>query len=277
MLIQPADYDERVYTDPITRSKLEAIAKQFPTLLQSHIDAGILISKHPYLREHVQSHEALGDVLGFPCAKDYSTSHEESAYFMDILVQMTHESGLGRESILTMVCKDTTQFPFMENLAREAERVLRGNSLIGSIVERVVAVYRVRIPPSFLFEKIQANHRLTQDELAALQNIFWNMEFRALVDYAFEFDNPVHQGILLTLLSYSMHNLLEPLYPLHQWTDQYPEIRIRTEQWEHDIVQLLDNAKSKPKGGTRSTTKRNRNRNKNRTRRSTRSRKILSS
>ena len=115
MLIQSADYKERDHTDPITKSKLEAISEHFPTLIQSNLEYDTLISKNKYTKNSVNTDEKLGEILGYPCSKDfqYTLHHrnDEITYTMEIVVRFTDELKITDTAVITNVCKDTSMYP----------------------------------------------------------------------------------------------------------------------------------------------------------------------
>jgi len=259
MYIQSADYKEKNFSDPITQGKLSEISKHFPSLKQSNLDYGTLISKKEYTKKNVNTHLKMGDILGYPCSTDYqytlSHGNEEKTYTMTILVNFTDDSNIEPIQVITNVCKDETNYPIMEQLAKDAEKLLKSNKIIGSVIESVVAEKSVNIPASSLIEKILSN-TLNHDEISELRNIIYNCDFpEELQEYDYEYNNPVHQGILVTLVSYYMNDPLKPFFPLQKYPDESNEIDIIMEDWQTDLIDILNKSKGK-KGGKRLTRKR---------------------
>lgn len=70
-MIQPPDYRERIYSDPITSKKLSFIQSQFPDLYQIITNWGIIISKNKIYIDDIKSDKDIGEILGYPCSKDF--------------------------------------------------------------------------------------------------------------------------------------------------------------------------------------------------------------
>ena len=265
MLIQSADYKERDHTDPITRSKLAAISDHFPNLIQSNLEYDTLISKNRYTKNSVNSDEKVGEILGYPCSKDfqYTLDHrnDEITYTMEIVVRFTDELKITDTAVITNVCKDTSMYPVMEQLAKEAERVLKINKSIGSSIKSVVAEIYSNIPPTYIIDKILKNVPLNEDEIDSLRGFIYNIGFPGieLQSYNYEYNNPIHQGVLLTLLSYYKNDPIEPFFPLQNYPEQHKQIDVHMENWQNDIIRILEASRGKTRvkgGGKRSTKKR---------------------
>jgi hypothetical protein len=261
MLIQSADYREKNYSDPITKSKLAAISKEFPTLLQSNLEFGTLISKKKYRKKNTNTNEKMGNILGYPCSNHYQYtvehSNEEITYIIEVVVKFTEKSKLRDEALITNVCKDETTFSIMEGVAKDSERILKQNPIVGSSIESVVAVKTPTIPPSYLIKKILSSAELTEREKNSLMNYIYNLGFPGdqLLYYNYEYDNPIHKGILLTLLSYYKNNPLSPFFPLQQFDKEHKEIDDIMEKLQSNILDILDASSGTPhvknKKGTR--------------------------
>ena len=265
MLIQSADYKERDHSDPITKSKLEAIYEHFPNLIQSNLEYDTLISKKKYTKNSVNTDEKVGEILGYPCSKDfqYTLHHrnDEITYTMEIVVRFTNESKLIDTPVITNVCKDTSMYPAMEQLAKDAERVLKNNKIIGSTIESVDVEIYSNIPPTYIIDKILKNVPLNEEEIDSLRGFIYNIGFPGieLQSYNYEYNNPIHQGVLITLLSYYKNDPIEPFFPLQNYPEQYKKINVHMENWQNDIIRILEASRGKTKvkgGGKRCTKKR---------------------
>lgn len=266
MLIQPADYKESDFSDPITKSKLAGISEHFPCLIQSNLGFGTLISKKTYTKKSVNTEEKMGEILGYPCSKDYqytlNHNKDEITYTMEIIVKFTNESKMHDIVIIPNICKDEKHYPVMKRLAEESERVLKSNKIIGSVIESVLAEKHSNIPPTYIIDKILSNKTLNDDEKDALIGVIYNIGFpdMDLQFYDYEYNNPIHQGVLITLLSYYKNNPIQPFYPLQKYPEQDEQINTLMGNWQNDILRILEATKYKIKrknGGKRTTRKRN--------------------
>ena len=59
-----------------------------------------------------------------------------------------------------------------------------------------------------------------------------------LNEFPFDYTNPFHKGIVLTLLTHYDNNPLEPFYPLQQHKEE-KEVNEKTKKWEQELLTLL--------------------------------------
>ena len=73
----------------------------------------------------------------------------------------------------------------------------------------------------------------------------------------FQYNNPIHIGILLELLLKDKHNTLSPFFPLQNYPKQSKEVDEIIEAWEKGLLHILDKTeikyreKLKKEGGKR--------------------------
>ena len=111
MLVQPADNHERTGKDTITKTIIARIKDLFPNLIQSEnykTYQGIIISKTEYNGRNDISLELMGDILGYPCSKEFNTINRDvdTTYGISITATLTN----GKEiHLFANVCKDETK------------------------------------------------------------------------------------------------------------------------------------------------------------------------
>jgi len=84
---------------------------------------------------------------------------------------------------------------------------------------------------------------LNDDEKWHIDNYFYNIGFSPklhnfCINNIVEYDNPVHIGIIIGLLSHYQHNIIEPFCPL-QYTGKLNEIEKITEEWEETLFDIF--------------------------------------
>ena len=73
-----------------------------------------------------------------------------------------------------------------------------------------------------------------------INNHIWNLGMEKLNEYSFDYSNPIHKGIVLTLLSYCNNTTLSPFYPLQKYPKEMEEVNKITGKWETEMLRILD-------------------------------------
>ena len=60
-----------------------------------------------------------------------------------------------------------------------------------------------------------------------------------LNEYLFDFSNPIHKGIVLTLLSYCDNTPISAFYPLQNYPNEMNEVDKITAKWENEMLRIL--------------------------------------
>ena len=82
--------------------------------------------------------------------------------------------------------------------------------------------------------------KLSEYDKKEILNLIWNLGFDKLCVYNFNYSNPFHKGILVTLLTHYENNPLEPFFPLQQWPELDKLTTSKTCKWEYEMIQLLN-------------------------------------
>jgi hypothetical protein len=234
-LVQPINYNEYFEKREKTDYILSELLKQFPELLHTECNSGIIISKQSYKSEIISTSSRLGEILGYPSAKDfeYIISHtDEPDVTINLYTNKLFENPI---HILANRCKqenvkrDTLYF---ENIVIEFSKLLTPYNLIIKL--------DYNIPIKSLINKILNNETLNEKEIFEINNYIWNISMDQLNEYPFDYTNQVHKGIVLTLLSYCDNDLLNPFYPLQKYPDKMPKVYELTRKWENEILRILE-------------------------------------
>jgi hypothetical protein len=266
MLVQPADYKEATHKDPKTRSIIEGIKKKFPHLILStdyEKYQGVIISKTNYNGKKNISLEEMGKILGYPCYRDFDNIDDDKiSYFISIYVK---DNNNNRIQIFPNKCKDETniqEFNILTNKAkiafakRDYKEILNGFEVKEIYVESLP-----NVPTQTIINKLLKNEKLEQNEIDKVQNILFNFGFSMELQFYFldnfQYNNPIHKGILLELLLKDKHDTLSPFFPLQNYPKQSKEVDEIIEEWEKDLLNILEKTaikydeKSKKEGGKR--------------------------
>jgi len=147
-LLQYIDYGENSPYNLESSQKLVGIQKYFPDLKQSPSIEGMIISKNAYTWEEIYNEEAMGKILGFPCAEEfvYILRHpKEPSVTIEIIVHLKPGGDKDRVQIMVYRCRDLSHFPEAVAFAKEVEQVLKNDPLIGRIIKSVEARKTIRL------------------------------------------------------------------------------------------------------------------------------------
>jgi hypothetical protein len=79
-----------------------------------------------------------------------------------------------------------------------------------------------------------------------LQNVLFNFGFSFEMQWYLtekvQFHNPVHRGILLSLLAREKNDTLSPFFPLQKYPRQQAQVNEITQAWETDLIYLFENS-----------------------------------
>jgi hypothetical protein len=248
MLVQPVDYKEVTHKCPKTKDIIEGIIKYFPNLILStdyEKYQGVIISKIDYNGNKTISSKEMGKILGYPCYEDFTTiEHDKISYSIDIYVKTTQYNQI---QILANKCKDETKLEEFNTLSNKAEKAFAKKEykeiLNGIEVKEVYVESLQNIPTQTIINKLLNNKNLEQRELYKVQNILFNFGFSMELEFYFiiyfQYNNPIHKGILLELLLKEKHNILSPFYPLQNYPEQSKKVYEIIEKWEKGLLDIL--------------------------------------
>lgn len=252
MLIQPADYNERTGKDKKTLAIVNGIKKLFPELLKSsdnyEIYQGTIISKKSYDTQDI-SLENMGNILGYPCYKDFETLDRDNLTFnFSLVVNVSFNDNTENISLFNNICKDKKTYEVFKKLANKALKVLKKEIYKEKFSEininRIYVHVDTIIPTQYVINNLIANKTISNEEIDKITNVLSNMDFSdKLSKYNFQYNNPIHKGILLDLLLKEQYDTLSPFYPLQNYPDQQDEINEITVNLENSLIDILDRTK----------------------------------
>jgi hypothetical protein len=218
-----------------TNKILDELKEKFPELLQTECAQGIILSKKQFLGENITD-ERLGEILGYPSFKEfkYITEHPDEKYTIFELY-VKNKNTYKSIQLLANCCKQENvdrDRKIFENMASRANKLN-----IESIV--VVVVEEESIPIKSIINKLLNNGILNIKEKFEVNNHIWNLGMEKLNEYPFDFSNPIHKGIVLTLLSYCDNTPISAFYPLQTYPNEMKESDKITAKWENEMLRIL--------------------------------------
>jgi hypothetical protein len=234
MLIQPQNYNEIKKTNPKTSAILKKIKSKFPDLLFSddyNIYQGIIISKKNYNKQHI-SLEKMGEILGYPCYKDFEKLNRNKLhYYIKVLAVLSDDTEV---TLFVNLCKEEDEYKHFSSIASKAREAIKKSEykkiLKGFNIKDIKADIGIELPTQYIIDNLINNKKIDVIQKDKINSILYNLEFSDdLSYYEFEYDNPIHRGILIDLLLKDKYDLLSPFYPLH---NKYPK--------EYEIIKKIN-------------------------------------
>lgn len=259
MLVQPQDYQEATSADPKTKRMLKNIRKLFPDLEHSEryeVYQGIIISYEDFNGREISLSE-MGKLLGYPCYAEFNSINRREQISYGIQVSVHFADG-ETTNLLANVCKNTSKLPEFQAFAEAAEEVLKREeyiAMIGKHVENVEVTTEKVIPTKAIINMIINKELITDSVKSQIFNIYYNFsfgeDFEEFCEEHFQYNNPVHMGILLSLLCNERNDTLSPFYPLQRYPEEYARINETIESWERDLRNIILRTKIKSKSNSK--------------------------
>jgi len=245
-------------------SELNEIKKMFPELIYSDDYTnyqGTIISKKKYNGRSNITNEEMGKILGYPCYNDFNSLDKSKQYYT-IEVVATSINGK-KYYILTNVCQNKTklyEFKTISEKAKQAFAKEKYKQLIGNDTIEKTEVFVIKeIPTQFIINKLVQNKDLSEKEKEKVSNILFNFGFSIQLQLyfteEFQYNNPVHKGILLSLLLREINDNLTPFFPLQNYPEQDTKVAEITNQFEIDLIAVLKKTAFKSFAKIRTTVK----------------------
>ena len=213
-MIEPSNYGEATPFDPKTRSKIEAMRRAFPDLIFTHLphlNNYVLVSKRAY--HDVISFAQVGHILGFPskCVDEYDSLDRSKESTASYSIVVTMENGSEYE-VIAFVCRlEHTQDAANTARAELYFAALR-DSILAPLIRDVRSNVRIYHPVRYFIQKLVAHEPISAADDAEIMNYIYNMY--ASWDDTFQYTNPVHVGIVLSLLAQYEYTEISPFFPL---------------------------------------------------------------
>jgi hypothetical protein len=263
MLIQPQDYQEATGKDPKIKRIIESVKKLFPELLQSehyNVYQGILISYDNFNGEHI-SLEDMGKILGYPCYAEFETlNRDEITYHLGVKAVLENDE---LAHLIANVCANNNKLPEFEAIAKAAEIVFKKEEyqhLLTQKVKSVIVTSTEIVTTKSIINKIINKKKLSDADKGEIQNILYNfsftMDFQFFFDDNFQYNNPVHMGILLSLLLNEQNDTLSPFYPL-QFRPENRMVNLIIESWQENLMDVILRTKKVTKASIKTRKRRN--------------------
>jgi hypothetical protein len=260
-LIQSCDYNfDKIKID----SDLQFITENYPCLKIQSFSDSYLVTKNESEIDINKSYSTLssadfelflGKILGFTCTNvDMKRSYELTYYKT---TRTTDTCGFSVKfeptHLISFICScDEPQIceKEVEKLKNKILDVLNNSEYFKSYENDINISISEHITVEYLIDKLITNPTsLSKKEKFEATNYLYNLGFSHVfhdlfMNTVFQYDNPIHIGILIGLLSHYKDNVLEPFCPL-QHSGKMEEVDKITEKWQDSLMCILTKTNKK--------------------------------
>lgn len=241
-LLQPIDYGESSKHSPTTKRILKRIKALFPSLKQTPMAQGILITKEDISSEEYNSDEGMAKILGFPCVMSRDTVKK---YGYSVGIKKFDK----KYSLISYVC-DKKIYDENQQLLNKVKEALSELDL------KDVYLTETRfVSPEEILDLLENSKPFSTEEMDELLNFFFNMnfpdEFNKKFIKVYQHTNQVHRGIVITLVNYFKDDILQVFYPLDPESEIYTNLVKKTQILSNSILKSLENTRLRNKNNTR--------------------------
>lgn len=222
--------------------------KYFPELKMYLITSyGLFISKTEIDKSKFNNCNDVGVILGYPQdtvkLTEINRDVKNYVYNIKVIINNTPTSNV-EVNIFSMVSQNSIMDKLIP-IKNDIEKCLKNTSCpISQYLENVICEEEICYPPLYLVDKLVKNEPFTDNEYADMINYIWNIYNPHLSEYKFQLNNPIHRGILISLLVSYKYDVLEPLYGIdYGKSDLTKNIEVIRNQYSSEIIKQLDNSR----------------------------------
>lgn len=241
-LFQPIDYIHSELDDECIMEKIHAIRSEFTDLYITPCSQGFVVAFHPITDSRIlETNIGLANLLGFPC----TIPDSETKRSVEIGVLFKDGS---MHPLLAYLCEHTKD-EYVEHahcMAMKMKEILQSNTNIyQSDIKDVFVTTRIHYPKDYFISRLMDwSTPFTTEEMEEVDNILYNIGFSEILkDYVFntlDFDNALHRGILIGLLTYSKYPPVSPFYPLSDHPKERNEVDNQIQCWENLLMNVFE-------------------------------------
>jgi len=236
-LIQCVDYNEYTITEKRTGNIIETIKAMFPSLIFSVISPDqIIISTKPYFHYNTLSSIEIGEIIDYPYSCDLNITSNKCV--IEILVDKI--GSLDSFQIMGFMCPNLSYLDKTEDLMNKFREVLIDHPFTKDLFKSIYINTESIIEHDIIINKLCSNKKLTESEYNNMMNYVYNLGFEQLESHQlWDISNPVHRGMLISLLCYSKYDPLTPFFPLQRNPKEAAEVTKITEQLEQVLIDCI--------------------------------------
>jgi hypothetical protein len=191
----------------------------------------------------------MGEILGYPCSGDFEKIDRDKdiVYIIDIVADIS----MNKYYLMTNVCITLDKYDEFIEIANRATEVLKRPqylTILGGHPHYVKVNITTNVPNSYIRNKLIKNEELTKNEKSQINNMLYNFgfdeEFQNFFIEKYQYENHVHVGILIALLSIEKNDTLSPFYPLQQYPLENKKIYEIIKGWQIDLIDIINSTRN---------------------------------
>ena len=259
-MLQPNGLGEVNQNDPLTKKLLAELKAAFPTLKYSdtyETFQGIIISKKDFNGRTDISLEEMGEILGYPCAKEFdefskkteikNTNKQKYWISLDAITSTQETIHLFVNGCISDEKIDKFgEYAIGAKAAFLDPKYTRLLMDLGIEIIDVIVSVREKIDVTFIINKLIKNIPLSYEDIDEIYNILANMDIELDVNII-NIDkgiisNPIHKGIILGLMLNSKNDLLDVFGGgIHRrFPEEYKKLLKISKEWSDDLLLVLE-------------------------------------
>jgi hypothetical protein len=235
-LFQPYNYDKNTIN-----IKYELIKRRFPNLIHTQCNQGTIISKNNLDLDKINDDIYLANILSFCCPITYGDISIKYSY--DIIIKFKNNIDC---VIITYICKNGACNKHAEQLCDKIKNTLLP---LGTIIDVIFKKNTHNSEEYYISKLSKPYETIIKNDIDEINNYLYNMGFSdKLQDYLeteVDFDNSIHRGILIGLLTQSKNDILEPFCPLDDHPKEEKSVNQIILNWENLIINSFNISKNK--------------------------------
>jgi hypothetical protein len=235
-LIQQADYGEKNASGSFMKQKLKALKKLYPDLHHTWIGQGMLITKdHVSTDIEYWTTKHVGEALGYiEPVESLNVPHPYSIKIYVKLKENPHPVNIAG-MVATKLHKEG-----LKNLTAHYKKTLLKSPLFADKIEEVTSKVDEIITEDTLIYKLINKEHISKKLQNEISNFLYNISMETFQLYDFKYKNPLHIGMLVTLLLQHKYDPISPFIPINEtnYSDQYNTLNAA---YEDLLADFLDN------------------------------------
>ena len=232
-LFQTVEFGEFDDQCAVSREKLSAMKYYFPTLTYTKCDIGTLISLEQYPIDYI--HENIWKLLNFPC--DLKKEKQYQQYICDIKVSCHDKSNF---HLINFICYENDHIVQGLTFSQKLNEILTHDFILVKFIKTITFHSETHFCEMYYVNLLSSGNPLNEFDKLAICNFLYNIlcyteELEFCMKNYFQYNNPIHRGILISLLVYSNNPPISPFYPL-QNSKHHKEIEKQCYCWTQNII-----------------------------------------
>lgn len=193
--------------------------------------------------DDINCDEKIGKLLRFDCPNKFSELNRDiETVTYKIIVKGVHKD----INLITYICQDNSKIDSAQKLKNEIKTSLLKNETFKQIISDIDLKVEINRPINSVKELLyKTDYIINSEDIKLINDTIFNSFFYENYNNIIEnidYNNQIHRGILLSIISEFNFNPLKPFYPL-QNCNKYNEIKINENKRINFLVDIIKSTK----------------------------------